>query len=186
MVLAAVRLRKNLESNGTAIQWVAALSMSEMQDVQIIPRRRRNADGELDITPMIDITFLLLAFFVVMSKMDPKKNVQLPISEVAASIPEEKCVLIYVTAAGGANAEAEVFLGVTGDQKAEGSNEEIQTQISEYVSEQVRAKPELEYVLIKASGDSKNGLIERVKIAAAKAAGEGRQLLIGVENRKSN
>ena len=158
--------------------------MSEIEQAQVIPRRRREADGELDITPMIDITFLLLAFFVVMSKMDPKKNVQLPISEVAANIPEEKCVLIYVTASGAD--EAQVFLGTTGDTLATGSNEEIQEQIENYVADRVTAKPELQYVLIKASGDSKNGLIERIKIAAAKAAGEGRQLLIGVENRKAN
>ena len=35
-----------------------------------MPRKRRFDDAEMDITPMIDITFLLLIFFLVASKMD--------------------------------------------------------------------------------------------------------------------
>ena len=48
--------------------------------VEVKPRREMG-DDELDITPMIDIVFLLLAFFVVVSKMDPKPAVDLPIAK---------------------------------------------------------------------------------------------------------
>jgi len=158
-----------------------------MSDVSVIPRRRRNEDAELDITPMIDITFLLLAFFVVMSKMDPKKNVTLPVSEVAANNPEKDCVIIYVDYEGDStDGDANVFIGPGGDQLLSGTSEEIGNQITEYVNEAFIQKPELDYILIKANGDAKNGLIERVKTAAVRAAAaKDKQLLIGVENKKS-
>jgi len=40
--------------------------------------RRQLEDTEMDITPMIDVTFLLLIFFIVASKMDESANVPLP------------------------------------------------------------------------------------------------------------
>ena len=53
-----------------------------------LPKRKRNPDdGELDITPMIDITFLLLAFFVVASKMDPQAAIELPKASYGVSVP---------------------------------------------------------------------------------------------------
>ena len=41
-------------------------------------RRKKRDDDEMDITPMIDITFLLLIFFVVCSTMDPTKIGKIP------------------------------------------------------------------------------------------------------------
>jgi len=41
-------------------------------------RKRRQADGDLDITPMIDVTFLLLIFFMVTSTMQPAPSKDLP------------------------------------------------------------------------------------------------------------
>ena len=151
---------------------------------QLTIRRHREEDAEMDITPMIDITFLLLAFFVVVSKMDPKKNVKLPISEVASNIPEKDCVMIYIDVTG-AEDDGTIFIGSKGDRKIEGSEEEIADQIRDYVDATLLADQSLEYIMIKAHGDSKNGLVERVKIAAASAESVGdRQLLVGVENKK--
>ena len=52
------------------------------------PMRPRDSleDTEMDITPMIDITFLLLIFFIVSSKMDPSANVPLPAAKTIASL----------------------------------------------------------------------------------------------------
>ena len=62
------------------------------------PKRKRNPDdGELDVTPMIDVTFLLLAFFVVVSKMDPQANVPLPVASFGYSAKEKECVTIILT-----------------------------------------------------------------------------------------
>jgi biopolymer transport protein TolR len=152
---------------------------------EIAPRRHRDTDAEMDITPMIDITFLLLAFFVVVSKMDPKRNVEMPVSEVAAKYPEKSCVMIYVDYEGDVSptVDATVFIGKKGDIPVQGSPEEQSEQITQYVEGELAQNPELQYIMIKAHGDSKNGQIERIKSAAAKASGE-RQLLVGVENKR--
>ena len=49
-------------------------SMDDEEDDSFVMPRRKRDDDEMDITPMIDITFLLLIFFVVASKMDPTQN----------------------------------------------------------------------------------------------------------------
>ncbi len=150
---------------------------------KIEPRKRRHEDAEMDITPMIDITFLLLAFFVVVSTMDPKRAVELPISEVAEKIPEKQCVMIYVDKVNDTDKDAKVFIGDTGNDEVTGTEEEIMEQVAAFVEKTLIDKPELQYVMIKAHGDSKNGQIERLKRAAAKNAGD-RKLLVGVENKK--
>ena len=152
---------------------------------QLTIRRHRDEDAEIDITPMIDIVFLLLAFFIVVSKMDPKRNVQLPISEVASNIPEKRCVMIYVDKINESDEDATVFLGNKGNIQVIGSNEEQSSQIREYVNNTIIGNPALKYIMIKAHGDAKNGLIERVKVAAASAEAVGdRELLVGVESKR--
>ncbi len=62
-----------------------------------LSRRQRGADDEMDITPMIDITFLLLIFFLVASKMDPTSAVQLPKARHGTAVVEKNSVVILVT-----------------------------------------------------------------------------------------
>ena len=45
-------------------------------------RRRGGEDVEMDITPMIDVTFLLLIFFLVASKMSADQAVALGATEM--------------------------------------------------------------------------------------------------------
>lgn len=47
----------------------------------LLPRRRMPMDAEMDITPMIDVTFLLLIFFLVSSIADPSLAIDLPAAE---------------------------------------------------------------------------------------------------------
>ena len=46
-------------------------------DPPLMPERNTE-DAEMDITPMIEITFLLLIFFLVASKMDSPASGELP------------------------------------------------------------------------------------------------------------
>lgn len=48
--------------------------------------KRKKGDDEVDITPMIDITFLLLIFFVVASKMDPSQAGAVPKAEYGGGV----------------------------------------------------------------------------------------------------
>ncbi len=40
--------------------------------------KKREFDGEFDITPMIDVVLLLLIFFIVTARMEPKIVAELP------------------------------------------------------------------------------------------------------------
>ncbi len=73
----------------------AALIDDEPQDDFTLPRRRRD-DDEMDITPMIDITFLLLIFFVVCSTMDPTNTGKIPEAENGLAISAKTSAVIFV------------------------------------------------------------------------------------------
>ena len=63
-------------------------------------RKKKRAEEEMDITPMIDVTFLLLIFFVVCSTMDPVKIGEIPDAENGMPVSAKESAVIYVKAAG--------------------------------------------------------------------------------------
>ena len=160
---------------------------AESSDAMELPKRKRNADdGELDVTPMIDVTFLLLAFFVVVSKMDPQANVPLPMASIGKSLSEKECVTIIMTV-DDSGKTPNIFLG-TGMQEDElvpSGDEDEQTEfIGEYVERELTDNPSKNAVLIKAAGDCKTGMVEMVKRGVAKstlATADDRKVYIGIE-----
>ena len=159
--------------------------LAESTDAMELPKRKRNADdGELDVTPMIDVTFLLLAFFVVVSKMDPQASVPLPMASVGLSKSEKECVTIIMTVDESGD-KANIFLG-TGMQKDElvpdGDEDEQKEFIGDYVEKELLDNPDKNFVLLKAAGDCKTGMVQMVKqgIAESKLALD-RELFIGIE-----
>jgi biopolymer transport protein ExbD len=75
-------------------------SIDEQEDDFAIPRKKRG-DEEMDITPMIDITFLLLIFFVVCSTMDPTPMGKIPEAEHGLAVSADNSAVIYINPAGG-------------------------------------------------------------------------------------
>ncbi|EMI18437.1 biopolymer transport exbD2 protein [Rhodopirellula maiorica SM1] len=67
----------------------------EEEDDLALPRKKRD-DEEMDITPMIDITFLLLIFFVVASKMDPTKIGTIPSADNGLAVSADDSAIIFV------------------------------------------------------------------------------------------
>ncbi|QEG35588.1 ExbD/TolR family protein [Bythopirellula goksoeyrii] len=72
-------------------------------------RSSRVEDAEMDITPMIDITFLLLIFFLVCSTPDQKTAIELPKAKYGKGVGERNSVIITVSDEGIDNAP--VYLG---------------------------------------------------------------------------
>ena len=68
-----------------------------------LPSRRRTDDVDLDITPMIDMVFLLLIFFLVSSTPDQKTAIELPEARhgVSATLADS---VIFTLAEGGLGA----------------------------------------------------------------------------------
>ena len=73
--------------------------MDEDEDDFAIPKKKR-PEEEMDITPMIDVTFLLLIFFVVCSTMDPVKIGDIPDAKNGSPVSAKESAVIYVKAAG--------------------------------------------------------------------------------------
>ncbi len=60
---------------------------------------RRSRDGEdieLDITPMIDVTFLLLIFFMVTSTMQPENALKIPPAKTGVGVETENAIIVTV------------------------------------------------------------------------------------------
>lgn len=104
----------------------------EDEDDFALPRKKRD-DDEMDITPMIDITFLLLIFFIVCSTMDPTKIGTIPEADNGLAISAKNSAVIFINPGGG----DEVILS-----RMDGSNfstdEDLQaTEIIEYITEEL-------------------------------------------------
>lgn len=73
------------------------------------PRPKRDDDTEMDITPMIDITFLLLIFFLVTSRPDSATGVNLPLA-IHGDVVAQKRATVFTIAEGGID-QAPLYLG---------------------------------------------------------------------------
>jgi biopolymer transport protein ExbD len=73
------------------------------------PRPKRDDDTEMDITPMIDITFLLLIFFLVTSRPDQATGVNLPLA-IHGDVVSQRRSTVMTIAEGGID-QAPVYRG---------------------------------------------------------------------------
>ena len=65
-----------------------------------VPPRAKREEEEMDITPMIDITFLLLIFFVVASKMDPTQTGKIPEADNGIAVSAKDSAVIFIEPVG--------------------------------------------------------------------------------------
>jgi len=134
--------------------------------LQPLLRSKTYDDSEMDITPMIDITFLLLIFFIVASKMDSAADVTLPKARYGMPVVEKSAVMI--TLAAGENGKAVVYTGDGVDAANmvdSGDLEAQEEEVTAYV-EKVLAEPGKDNVLIKAEGSVKTREVDRIAKAA--------------------
>lgn len=59
-------------------------------------RRLAKMGGDLDITPMIDVTFLLLIFFMVTSTMQSTPDVELPVAYHGEGVGQNQQVIVSI------------------------------------------------------------------------------------------
>lgn len=154
--------------------------------------RRMIEDTEMDLTPMIDVTFLLLIFFVLTSKLSEKVGLELP--EAVAGIPvvEQQSVIISV-AAGFGDGPARVFKGnePTPENELDSSDANaLESSIAAYIQQETAGNvlrsnaSKKHWVLIKGAKNVKYRDIHRVAQAAAEASEEITNMAIGVLEKK--
>jgi biopolymer transport protein ExbD len=136
-------------------------------------KKKKNEDADLDITPMIDVVFLLLIFFMVTSTMDDQKAANVPPAEHGVGVDANKASIVSVVAdeAGGIG---RVILG------DDPSGEEIVNLdlVRRYVQAGFNEGKEL--VIIKAERDVKEGRVQEVLKVLADI--DGLKFAIGVQN----
>jgi biopolymer transport protein ExbD len=70
-------------------------------------KKPKRVNISIDMTPMVDIAFLLLIFFMSTTQFQPpeKEQINLPDSRSPAKAPESKIITVSVTKAGGSSVE---------------------------------------------------------------------------------
>jgi biopolymer transport protein ExbD len=144
---------------------------SEDDEMQPLLRSKTYDDSEMDITPMIDITFLLLIFFLVASKMDPSAAISLPPARYGLAVVEKSSAIITIAAGEEGRGLLYKGSGTAADTLVDGSDIEAQEEeIAAYVEEQM-ADGTRENVLIKAERGVKHREVARISKAATRPEG---------------
>jgi biopolymer transport protein ExbD len=134
------------------------------------PRKKRAlSGGDLDLTPMIDVTFLLLIFFMVCSTMKSVPDLDLPVATHAVGAVVEDSI-VFTLKAGTTGEPSSLLLG-------DGQGEEINlNEVAGFVKDAV-ASGRMN-AIVKAEGDVSAGDVEA--LARAIQAVEGVTIYIGV------
>ncbi|MEA1950996.1 MAG: biopolymer transporter ExbD [Planctomycetota bacterium] len=148
-------------------------------DDPVLPRKPMQDTADMDITPMIDIVFLLLIFFLVSSTPDKNTAVELPPARYGVGVSEKNSVVITLAPAEGAG-KTSVYIadGRKGSPLPENKAEKtaaIVAAVEEGFFRQSKSQ-----VLIKAGGKVKRKEVYAVEIAVSKADVEGLKIYHGV------
>jgi len=133
------------------------------------------SDVELDITPMIDVTFLLLIFFMVTSTMQNETELQVPPAKHGEGVSTDASTVITIVTRDG---EPEIYL----DDGPQGSPAPL-SEIAAYVQAGLNEKPPKKVVIIKADRELPSGFVEEVARAANEVEGIDK-FYVGVQDKR--
>lgn len=164
-----------------ATEWGEEFRDEEEQGAVLPPRPLRD-DSEMDITPMIDCTFLLLIFFLVCSTQAKQSAVELAPARHGTGVDPDTAV-VFTLAPGGQPDQASVFVGDgTAGSPLVGDAEQQANLISQTVDNGFAAGKS--NVLVKAERSVPFREVSRVS-AAATAEREGVNLYLAVEEKNA-
>ena len=147
---------------------VDELTESSLEEAPLIRGRDRNEDAEMDITPMIDITFLLLIFFVVCSTLDKQTPIELAQAKHGKGVGERTSIIITV-GSGGVDA-APVYLADAAEGEALPGDLDQQRDLIQAAVEKAKTAQK-ENVLIKADRHVAHRDVARVIKAVSRVEG---------------
>jgi biopolymer transport protein ExbD len=141
-------------------------------------RSWKGPSNDLDITPMIDVVFQLLIFFMLTSTMQPKIGVDVPIAQHGLENEAPNSTIVFVSAPIGGEGDAILQLPAEeGEFKAVSLDEVVQI-VRDAVGDNKTS------VIIKAEGRVTNAAVDEV--AQAVSSIDGVVLSIGVQQKQSN
>ncbi|MHC4877658.1 MAG: ExbD/TolR family protein [Planctomycetota bacterium] len=136
-------------------------------------KKKKPEEADLDITPMIDVTFLLLIFFMVASKMDPQKQANVPPAVHGKGVDANAASFVTVLADPGGG-PGRVVLG-DGPDGEEAPSMEL---VKRYVQSALMEGKEL--CIVKADRDVNEGKVQEVLKVLGEL--EGLQFAVGVKD----
>lgn len=139
------------------------------EDFPIAIRGRATEDFEMDITPMIDITFLLLIFFLVCSTSDQDTAIELAKARHGKGVGERNSVIITISDEGIDSAPVYLADGMIGE-PLPNDPEQQQEMIAEAV-EKGRREQNKDNVIIKADRNVAHREVARVIKAVSRVPG---------------
>lgn len=139
--------------------------------------KKREFDGEFDITPMIDVVLLLLIFFIVTARMEPTIVSELPKAKNGDVAAGEEGVVINVKQS--ADGQAQV---IRPNKVAFSADPELMaSEIAEYVRNGIENENR-KFVLIRGEPSVKTRDMTRIRIAASEGlTSEDQQILVAVQ-----
>jgi biopolymer transport protein ExbD len=149
---------------------MASRNLFPDDDDQPFGGQRKPVEGDLDITPMIDVTFLLLIFFMVSSTMRGKPDLDVPVAQHAVGVTEAGAAVVTIFAAASSAEAPRLVLGDV--QGPEGDLRDVRQYIEE------KSREGIHKIVLKAEGDVPHGVVEDV--AKAIKSVEGTELYMGV------
>lgn len=140
-------------------------------DLLAVAFRKRKIETDMDITPMIDITFLLLIFFLVASRIDDNTVVKLPTAKNGTAVTIDDSAILTVVPRGSGVA---VYMGESTDEDMRFAADDTETQtamITDYVQRELVADVPKQQVLIRAAQGIKFQEVSRIISAAGMVEG---------------
>lgn len=133
---------------------------------------RRGEETDIDITPMIDMTFLLLIFFMVTSTMRGTPDLDVPVARYGVGVETRGAMIVTLRAAETKDGPPVIQLG--DGQGPTGDVDDVRRMVEEGV-QALRTE-----VIIKAEGDVSHGFVQEV-VKAVKSV-PGAEISIGVRD----
>ena len=143
--------------------------LEEHEEAEPIRKKRRD-DDEMDITPMIDITFLLLIFFLVTSTPDKQTAIELPNASNGAPVSQLTSTVFTVAEGGLESAPVYNADGKDETKRLTDDLEEQRKEIRELVEQGLSSEGKTD-VIIKADKSVKCGEVKRVMASISKVEG---------------
>ena len=143
----------------------------------LLRKRKGREEVEMDITPMIDITFLLLIFFLVCSTPDQKSAIELPTARYGRGVGERESLIITLSDEGIDSAPVYLADGKIESARLPDDSQQQRGLIKDAI-EKARREEGKEHVIIKA--DRNVASREVARIIKAVSAVEGTKIHLAV------
>ncbi|MDB5386601.1 MAG: hypothetical protein JWM11_2247 [Planctomycetaceae bacterium] len=145
---------------------------SDDEDEESLTPPKRALDGELDLTSLIDVVFLLLIFFMVSSTMKGTPDVDTPQAHFGTGVVEKTASIVTVLRDGPGGPP----MIILGDGRGpEGNLDDVHDYISQ------AAREGKTHVIIKAERDIPHGFVQQIEKVVSKV--ENIRLNIGVQEK---